>query len=75
MVTLPCFNASTLQRSNAPTLQRSNAPTPLRFRASSSSIFPSGRQFITSAFVSQPLRATPIPNHNSWSRPSGARPG
>ncbi len=39
-----------------------------RFFASSISIFPSGRQFITSAFVSQPLRATPMPKRNSCKR-------
>ena len=36
-----------------------------RFFASALSIFPSGRQFITSSFVSQPLRAAPTPNHKS----------
>jgi hypothetical protein len=38
---------------------------PPRFVPSASSIFPSGKQFVTSLFVSQPLRATPTPNHKS----------
>src|SRR5438132_1532403 len=44
-----------------------SAPPP-RLAASAASIFPNGKQFITSSFVSQPLRATPTPNHKSCSR-------
>src|SRR2546421_598880 len=44
------------------------APYRVRFARNARSIFPSGRQFITSVFVSQPLRATPIPNHKSRKR-------
>jgi hypothetical protein len=36
-----------------------------RFAPSAGSIFPRGKQFITSVLVSQPLRAMPMPNHKS----------
>ena len=39
-----------------------------RLRFNSISILPSGRQLTTSAFVSQPLRAMPIPNRTSCKR-------
>src|SRR5438309_5024930 len=40
----------------------------VRFVFSSVSIFASGKQFTTSSFVSQPLRAAPMPNHKSCKR-------
>src|SRR5207253_1885706 len=40
----------------------------VRFVFSSASIFASGKQFTTSSFVSQPLRAAPMPNHKSCKR-------
>src|SRR5438067_1135888 len=40
----------------------------LRFACKADSILPSGRQFITSDFVSQPFRAMPTPNHKSCNR-------
>src|ERR1700736_3450350 len=58
-----------LHPSITPSLHHSITPSLhhsiFRFRFSSVSILPNGRQFTTSSLVSQPLRAAPIPNHKS----------
>src|SRR5437763_1792846 len=46
----------------------SNTPLLRRFAFSTASIFASGKQFTTSSFISQPLRAAPMPNHKSCKR-------